>query len=178
MRSSNHYEQALAAFLRQRRIPFVAVNETRRCWRNGVSLKSLDFIVHAESGTHLLLDVKGRRWSTTGGIRRNRTSRKSLRHTTWENWATPDDLDSLQHWESIFGAGYRAVLLFTYLVDTSDGWLDDEPLFPWQGGWYAFYVVGARDYAEQMKVRSPSWETVCLPRSAYRSLTVPLLSVL
>ena len=41
----NHYEAAFEAFLRARRVPYVAVDEAQRSLVADGSLKSLDFIV-------------------------------------------------------------------------------------------------------------------------------------
>lgn len=166
MLSSNHYERALAGFLRARRVPYVAVNETRRAPHHSATLKSLDFIVTSCGGENLLVDVKGRLWPQTKG------------RTRWENWATHDDLRSLQTWETMFGAGHRAVLVFAYLVDSDDGWLNDEALFPWEGQYYAFYAVRAQDFAAHWRVRSPKWETITLSQADYRALRTPLVDLL
>ena len=74
--SRHHYEQALEAHLRARRIPYISVNEARRTLlpadadlsiadpasESGrrVALKSFDFVIYGEP-TNLLVDVKGRK---------------------------------------------------------------------------------------------------------------------
>ena len=52
----NHYEAAFEAFLRARRLPYVAVDEARRSLVADGSLKSLDFIVSPPG--------RSRGWST------------------------------------------------------------------------------------------------------------------
>lgn len=80
----HHYEQAFEQFLRERRVPFVSVNEARRAlfgaqhehtpmaqtpgFRSGVDdtdhrvrpLKSFDHVLYGE-GLNLIVDVKGRK---------------------------------------------------------------------------------------------------------------------
>lgn len=56
----NHYEAAFEEFLRQRQIPYVAVDESKRTLMAESSLKSLDFIVSIPERGSLLVDVKGR----------------------------------------------------------------------------------------------------------------------
>lgn len=59
----NHYEAAFEAYLRQRQIPYIAVDEAKRALvAGGESIKSLDFIVSAPGGGAWLVDVKGRRF--------------------------------------------------------------------------------------------------------------------
>ncbi len=59
----NHYEAAFEEYLRNRGVPYVAVDESKRSLLgNGASIKSLDFIVSAPGETTWLVDVKGRRF--------------------------------------------------------------------------------------------------------------------
>ena len=69
-----HYEAAFEAFLREKGIPCVAVDEAKKALFANARLKSFDFVVYSKSGPNLLVDVKGRqmRNSTT---RRSRLSR-------------------------------------------------------------------------------------------------------
>ena len=46
----NHYEAAFEAFLRTQQVPYVAVDEAKRCLVAEGSLKSLDFIVSPHQG--------------------------------------------------------------------------------------------------------------------------------
>ena len=55
----NHYEAAFEAFLRDRRVLYVAVDEAKRCLLADGSLKSLDFIVSLPGGPNWLIDLKG-----------------------------------------------------------------------------------------------------------------------
>ena len=170
---SNHYDAAFEEFLRERRVPYVAVDEKRRALVGDDSLKSLDFIVESpgrERG-NLLVDVKGRRFGGSSG--------------RWENWATDDDLNSMRHWQTVFGPHFTAALAFVY-------WLDDavdedrnaspkrtpRPVgadrFDWGGRRYAVVAVGIDEYADACRTRSQSWGTVSVPRATFRKLARPL----
>ena len=94
----NHYDVAFEAFLRERRNPYVSVDERRRALSEDATLKSLDFIVYSAAGRNLLVDVKGRRFPSGRGSRGQ----------YWENWVTEEDLDSMLRWERVFGDGFRA----------------------------------------------------------------------
>ncbi len=162
---SNHYEAAFEAYLRHRRIPYVAVDEKRRSLLAGASLKSMDFIVHSAAGENLLVDVKGRRYPTSGNGGR------------WENWVTADDVESLLKWEEVFGRDYRALFVFTYDV-AEDRLGDFEELFPFRGKIYAFFGVSSCDYSAVMTARSSRWETFSVARRPFAALRSPIGSFL
>ena len=75
-----HYEAAFEAFLRDRGIPCVAVDEAKRALFASSKLKSFDFVVYSKGGPNLLVDVKGRQL-------RNRTGRRG-----YETWTTEQDV--------------------------------------------------------------------------------------
>src|SRR5689334_12398239 len=116
---SNHYEAAFEEFLRLRRTPYVAVDESRRSLLpvdipedfQG-SLKSLDFIVTSSTGQTWLVDVKGR----------NFPSGKQRR--LWKNWSTRDDVTSLDRWQNLFGGRFQSLFVSAYNV------LDDVSPLP------------------------------------------------
>ncbi|MEM9657888.1 MAG: HYExAFE family protein, partial [Planctomycetota bacterium] len=87
----NHYEAAFEAYLRRRRVAYVAVNEQRRSRLEGGTLKSVDFLVSPAGGVTLLVDVKGRRFPSG-----------SRRREYWKNWSTWDDLRSMARWQDQF----------------------------------------------------------------------------
>lgn len=163
---SNHYDAAFEHLLRQQRVPYVRVDETRRALLAEASLKSMDFIVYAPQAQNLLVDVKGRRFGSAGANHR------------WESWATEEDVRCLRQWEQVFGDGFRAVLVFAYdIVDPRDA-RRHEGCFEFRGRTYAFYGVGVDDYGAVMQTRSQSWETVWLPAAQFRQLRAPLQSFL
>jgi hypothetical protein len=165
MDRANHYEAAVEAYLQWHRLGYVAVDETRRSPLDDEDVKSLDFIVYGQAGARLLVDVKGRRYP--GGP-------PEKRRRVWESWSTRDDLDGLARWEEMSGPGYRGLLLFVYHllpeVEMPDH-LDD--LWVWQGRRYLLRAVAASDYGRHIRVRSPKWGTVSVPRNAFRKLVRP-----
>jgi len=59
----NHYEAAFEEYLRNRGVPYVAVDEAKRSvLSDGASIKSLDFIVSSPGPVSWLVDVKGRKF--------------------------------------------------------------------------------------------------------------------
>lgn len=163
-KSCNHYDVAFERLLRLIRRPYVSVNETRRALFRDASLKSMDFVVYSEQTSNLLIDVKGRRFQ--GGSR------------VWENWTTQEDVADLLRWEAVFGSGFRGLLVFAYELGSLRDTEQHSLIWELCGRHYAFYGVWARDYAEFMRQRSPSWQTVSLPAEAFRRLRKPLLEIL
>lgn len=163
---ANHYDAAFEAFLREERIPYVAVDEQRRALCGDESLKSLDFVVYSPAWGNLLVDVKGRKEATSGpGGRR------------WENWATAEDLVSLGRWQTLFGPSFRAMLVFAYQVSMASAASAHAPAFSFRDRQYGFYGVWADDYRQAMKTRSPRWETVWVPSRPYRELRFSLATL-
>jgi len=166
MDRSNHYERAFEAYLQERRLCYVAVDETRRAILGDSKVKSLDFIVYGPEGARLLIDVKGRRFPAG----KPKTPRR-----VWECWSTEDDVESLERWADQFGPGYQGLLVFTYHLQPTVTLPDDtEDLWEWHGRRYLFRAIPSADYRGEMRVRSPRWGTVTLPHEVFRRLVRPL----
>jgi hypothetical protein len=165
MDRGNHYEAAIEGYLQWHRLGYVAVDEARRATCGDQAVKSLDFIVFGDGGARLLVDVKGRQYP--GGP-------ESRRRRTWECWSTQEDLDGLASWEALAGPGYVGLLLFAYhlLPDVAlPDRLDD--LWTWRGRRYLLRAIPAADYRRHLRVRSPRWGTVTIPRATFRRLVRP-----
>jgi hypothetical protein len=164
----NHYDAAFEAFLRKERTAHVVVDEQRRALLVDASLKSMDFIVTSSRGSHLLVDVKGRKFPS-GGDQGTRT---------WENWATEDDLASLMRWQETFGDAFRSVLVFAYDILDERHFAQFDARFGWRGRTYSFFGVWADEYRDAMKTRSASWTTVTLGGADFRRLRRPIAEFL
>jgi hypothetical protein len=111
------------------------------------------------------VDVKGRRYPTGA---------EGRRRWVWECWSTNEDISGLERWEEAFGVGYSGVLAFVYQLLPEVALLPDtDDLWEWNGRRYLFRAVTVADYRRHMRVRSPKWDTVTLPRAAYRDLVRP-----
>ena len=165
MDRSNHYEAAFEAYLRARRLGYVAVDETHRASLDDEPVKSLDFIVHGPHGAKLLVDVKGRRFP--GGP-------KDRPRRVWESWSTREDVDGLVRWAEHFGPQYQGLLVFAYrILPTVLLRLGTPDLWHWHGRFYLLRAVTVDDYRRHMRVRSPRWGTVMLPTAVYREIVRP-----
>jgi len=160
----NHYEAAFEAYLRARRLPYVAVDEARRSlMANGASIKSLDFIVAAPAVRAWLVDVKGRRFPSGDEQKQY-----------WKNWSTRDDIESLGRWEKLFGPQFVGLFVFAYNIVGDRAPLAADQLFEFRGALYGFVAVPLADYAAHARPISPAWDTVAVPAESFRRLARPV----
>jgi len=156
-----HYEAAFEGYLRERRIPYVAVDEAKKALFANAKLKSFDFVVYPQNKARLLVDVKGRQL-------RNRSKRSGF-----ETWATEADVNDLLQWEQVFGDGFTAILTFVYWIDPP---LSPEPgMYEFRDRWYLLMGINLNEYRDHMRRRSAKWETVSLPAEDFRSLARPIV---
>ena len=161
---SVHYEAAFEGFLRERGIPYVAVDEAKRALFANAKLKSFDFVVYPQNKPRLLVDVKGRSL-------RNRAKRSGF-----ETWTTEADVTDLLQWEQVFGEGFQAVLGFVYWIDAPLPGGAEPGMYEFRDRWYLLMGVDLNEYRDHMRRRSAKWETVCLPAEDFRSLARPIES--
>lgn len=165
MDRSNPYEAAFEAYLRDRRIGTLAIDEAHRSILSDESVKSLDFVVYGPRGAKLLVDVKGRRFP--GGP-------AEAPRRVWESWSTRDDIDGLERWAERFGADYIPMLVFVYRIGPSVRLPAGTPdLWTWRGRDWLIRAVAVTDYRRHMRPRSPKWGTVALSAEAFRALVRP-----
>ncbi len=157
----NHYEAAFEAYLRERCVPYVAVDEARRSRFPDGSIKNLDFIVSPPGEFAWLVDVKGRRFPAGG-------------KQYWRNWSTRDDLVSLARWERRFGPRFGGLFVFAYNVVGNRAPLPVERLFEFRGGIYGFVGMRLREYAMHARQISSRWDTLAVPTEAFRQLAAPV----
>ncbi|PHQ81275.1 MAG: hypothetical protein COB69_04525 [Phycisphaera sp.] len=178
--SRHHYESAIEFHLRDRRIPFISVNEARRTLLPADAdihvtqpgpdgprkshIKSFDHVIYGEP-TNLLVDIKGRK------VKSGRTAATIGR---LESWVTEDDIAALGKWEILFGEGFRAAFVFVY-------WCEDQPpdalfqeIFEHHGRWYAVRSVLLDAYQREMVPRSKRWRTVSVPTARFEEISAPL----
>lgn len=158
----NHYEAAFEAYLRERRVAYVAVDEQRRSRTAAGSLKNVDFLVSPADGATLLVDVKGRRFPSGAGHKQY-----------WRNWTTWDDLRSLARWQDQLGDRSLALFCFVFHVVADRSPVAPERLFEHRGRRYAMLAVRAADYIRFARPLSAKWQTVSLPAALFRQAAVP-----
>jgi len=160
---SNHYEAAFEAYLREKQVGFIAIDEAKRSILGKQNIKSADFIIVGPDTAKLVVDVKGRKFpsGSKGG-------------KSWQDWAEIQDIDGLARWATEFGPPFRAVLAFVYQIQPPYELTPGTPdLFVFQKKNYLMRAVGVAEYRTQMRVRSTKWNTVHLPVQAFRTLVQP-----
>jgi len=163
VRRVNHYEAAFEGYLRERKIPYVGVDEAKRSLMATGSIKSFDFIVSpADLGLSWLVDVKGRRFPS------------GQRKQYFKNWTTEEELRSLSYWQSQFGVDFLAAFVFAYHVVGEFAPTPEEDLFSFRGETYGFVAVRLEDYLSWSRTISPKWSTVAMPAKAFRQLARPI----
>lgn len=164
----DHYERAVLDFLQSHCVPYLRVDESKRSAFAGVKLKSFDLLIYPGCGDNILVDVKGRKWPylSKGGRR------------YWENWVTADDLRGLKSWEDVFGQSFRAGFLFCYWLTEAGDLPSQAGIHEFAGRKYGFLLVWLNDYADNMRVRSPRWQTLSMGSARFRELSKPLEDVL
>ena len=111
----------------------------------------------------MIAEVKGRKFRGT--------SLEKL--TGFECWVTAEDVDGLDTWREVFGAGHEVVFVFAYKVENVDVDFDGREVFEYGGGRYMFFCVRLEDYRRCMKRRSPKWQTVTLAAENFRRSATP-----
>jgi len=167
-----HYDRAFEHYLRANAIPYVAVDEAKRALSGDrrakalpTKLKSFDFVVYAEAGANLLIDVKGRKHTGKTG-------------RAFQNWVTRDDVTSLSKWAEIFGEGFEPAFAFLFWCDAQPPDALFHEVFEYGERWYAVLAVKLSDYAQHMRDRSAKWDTVSIPAKAFDQVSIPLMELL
>jgi hypothetical protein len=158
----NHYEAAFEAYLRERRVAYVAVDEQRRSRVGEGSLKNVDFLASPADGATLLVDVKGRRFPSG---QRNKQY--------WRNWTTWDDLRSLARWQDRLGEGSIALFGFMFDVVGDRSPMPADQLFAFRERQYAILAVRVVDYIRFARPLSAKWQTASIPASVFRQAAIP-----
>ena len=153
----NHYEAAFENWLRDRRVPYVAVDEARRSLVADGSLKSVDYLVSPPGAESLIVDIKGRQFPS---------GKKHKQY--WRNWSTRDDLRSLAEWARYFGPGFTPVLVFAYHVTSDRSPVPLDQLWTAGDRTYGFIAIRLAEYLLAARTLSAKWDTVSMPTAEFR----------
>ena len=166
MSSANtDYEAAFESYLQARQIPYVPASKTHKGVFSGARIKSFDLLVYPGTARHWIVDVKGRQFPY-------RSSKGARRY--WENWVSQEDLDGLGEWQRVFGDDFEARFVFAYLLDGPPDRWPPGPAFEVGDQRFAFMTVALVDYRSHCRRRSSSWDTVSVPRDAFRQIVQPV----
>jgi hypothetical protein len=163
----NHYERAFASWLKENRVPFVRIDQSRREDLIEGRPKSFDFLLCPNGPRRLLVEVKGR---TFHGV--SLAGRKGL-----DCWITAEDGRAMKTWRRLFESRQtsdRAIFVFAFQLERIDTDPDGLCVYEFEGRRYVFFVISAADYLRRMKQRSPRWRTLTLSADDVRGLCVSL----
>lgn len=193
-----HYDLAFEGYLRQRAIPYVAVDEAKRALHRpmgvggGAAATQTGAGVQAGAGAGAEVGVETPAalksfdfvvYSETG--RNLLVDVKGRKHAggsgggrggggrAMQNWVTRDDITSLRRWRALFGEGFQAVFAFLYWCEATPEGALFQDVFEAGDRWYCLLGVELEAYAAHMKPRSARWDTVSLPAAAFRELAKP-----
>jgi len=159
MRRSNHYEAAFEQFLRDKALPYVAVDEAKRAIFSEIELKSFDFIAYLPTKRNLLIDIKGRK------------AKPAKQGWSYDCWISQADLDALMTWQQVFGRDFAGGLVFAYwLADFNHLELFDT--YQFRNRHYRFFAVYLDDYRPYVRTRSSRWKTVTIPRNIFNTIAI------
>lgn len=164
---ANHYEAAFESWLGERRIPFTAINQTRRPARGAEELKSFDFLLWPGSAHPVPAEIKGRTF--------HGTSLAGLRGL--DCWTTAEDIEALRCWQHLFRherPGCRGVFVFVFRLEQADVDPDGREVFIWNDRRYVFFAIEADAYLARCRRRSRQWRTVTLGADDFREIAVSL----
>lgn len=174
----HHYEHAFERFLRDRRVPYISVDEARKSLLPATgatqgddgsgSLKNFDFVIYGEGG-NLLVEVKGRRLPQVR-LKDGRPGTPRM-----ECWVTRDDIEALRRWGTLFGPEFEPVIVFMYWCEgvPPDGLFVET--IAHRDRWYTLRCIEVESYARAMRVRSPKWGTVSLSSADFLRLSRPFV---
>ena len=165
MKRNNPYEIAFEAYLRNKRVGFLTVDEARRSLLGEEGVKSLDFLIVGPKSAKLVVDVKGRRFP--GG-------RPEQPRKVWQSWTTLDDITGLDRWAAELGSPFRGIIAFVYHIVPPFTVPDDTPdRFVHKGETYLMRGILVEQYRPRMRTRSERWNTVHLAQQDFRELVRP-----
>jgi hypothetical protein len=85
-----------------------------------------------------------------------------------------DDAAGLERWVERFGPGFLGLLVFIYDLGAEvELPADVEDLWEFRGRRYLLRAIDIIDYRRHLRVRSPRWGTVHLPRNVFQTLVRP-----
>jgi hypothetical protein len=160
----NDYESAFESFMRENRIKYTPVDQTKRTAFSKGKIKTFDFFIYKSSDTCLLVEVKGRKFRGT-----------SLLTSTLDCWVTADDVKGLSNWQNVFDTvnphvTFKAVFAFAFKVEKIDIETDGKDLYQFDGQRYIFYIISLNDYKSNMRLRSTKWQTLTLASNCFRKI--------
>lgn len=158
-----HYELCFETILRKNRIPYIAINESKRPVVKGKAIKNFDFIVYSRKGKYLI-DIKGKFFPYEYN--------RSLNY--WENWVGADDLVGLKYWQKIFGKGFKSIIVYPYLIKYQKDEGNFSKVYHFKNHSYGIVGIELNKYLKNSKQRSEKWRAISVSREKFKKLVSPI----
>jgi len=93
-----------------------------------------------------------------------------------QTWVTGEDIEGLLEWRQAVAQrqNCQAGFVFAYRLMQVDVETDGLSVFEFEGQRYVFLLIELDVYRNNMKRRSPRWNTVYLPAQQFRSAAISL----
>lgn len=141
MKYSNIYETVFSYWLEENAIKFKYISQSGRC-----SSKRFDFLVEFPSGI-FAAEVKGRILHTS----------TKITPSTFQNWITADDINSLINAEN---HSLQGLIVFIYRFDNPYFDVEDELIYELGNDKFLLRAIRLCDYVSSYQKRSEKWNTV------------------
>lgn len=167
----NHYERAFESWLADNAVNYVFIDQHKRRSFSSGMVKTFDYLIYpAKPASHtqlngpiVIAELKGKlfKGSTLAGFR------------GMESWVSLEDIKGMLNWRQVIAASTAsgiasAVFIFAYKFENVDVENDGCEIYDFDGDRYIFYGVDLSDFTDNMKLRSPRWQTVNLPAKIFR----------
>lgn len=187
-----HYDLAFEYYLRDRAIPYVAVDEAKRALftcKTSTDQGSEKTTTTTTTGPNpaepfpeenkpirlknfdfVVYNSKGRNLLVDVKGRKH----SGRRPRSFDNWVTRSDVHCLSRWQTLFGEGFDAAFAFLYWCEREPPGVLFQEVFQHGDRWYTMLAVRLSDYREHLRTRSPRWGTVSIPADQFAKLSTPL----
>lgn len=175
--SYSEYENMFEKLLREKQLPYIAINEAKRAIVHGKKIKSFDFIVSSKNNI-FLIDIRGKQFPYGRGNREGEY---------WENWIHEDDLGGLEFWEKKFGSNKaKGLLIFPYKIKSRQEVEDENKLhkevnkfkcrFEFKNKSYGLVAITPDEYKKKSKIRSSKGQVhaIYISRKTFPTIAKPL----
>lgn len=166
-RSGNHshYEKAIEAYLIDRKISYLAINEGKKVLANNKKVKNFDFLINSKRKLKAI-DIKGKRFGYDKAT-----------SNLWENWVHEQDILSLNEWQKEFkknGVTIEPVFIYAYLLRNKEQRGLFKITYKYKRKTYGLVAISLKDYKKHLKPRSNSPKSVDVSRRLFAKIVKPI----
>ena len=163
----NLYEWCVIEYLKYRELHHYRIEDLKKFMVNisDESIKNFDILVPGNDG-NVLIEIKGRKASGKNKLR-------------FENWVTGEDIQSLMHWQKMFGKHFMSIFCFVYKIDFDMPAANTEfTSFSANNMRFAMFGIELDKYIAESSLRSIKWNTFSLNSKAFIKHSRPFTSFL